>query len=153
MKAQSQHAAVAKLCKAYLKNKGIKCRATSDSGGNSVNVVVYDQNPEAMKLIRAELGKYKMGHFNSMEDIYEYTNRQEGPQIQYLFIENNLSPELRQRAWDYLRANAAGADAHPENIDDVNHSAQVFGEWVQTIVYRLLNGSLLGMSTKFWGVK
>ena len=69
-KQMSSQAQVAKLCRQYLKGLSIKCKAKSDSFsmGDSVDVTVYDQNPEMMKKINEELGQYQYGHFDGMTD-------------------------------------------------------------------------------------
>ena len=74
-----------------LKAKNIKAsvRSKNYSMGDSVNVEIKEIiDPEVYKALEEELAKYQYGHFNGMEDIYEYSNNVEGiPQTKFLFIE------------------------------------------------------------------
>ena len=74
-----------------LKEKNIKAsvRSKNYSMGDSVNVEIKEIiDPEVHKALEEELAKYQYGHFNGMEDIYEYSNNVEGiPQTKFLFIE------------------------------------------------------------------
>lgn len=74
-----------------LKEKNIKASVRSEnfSMGDSVNVEIKEIiDPEVYKALEEELAKYQYGHFNGMEDIYEYSNNVEGiPQTKFLFIE------------------------------------------------------------------
>lgn len=128
------------LKKAY---PGLKftCRSETYSGGNSVRVTYTDQPAEKHKAIEALLAKYEYGHFNGMDDIYEYSNRREDvPQVKYLFVTNEMSDEKRQELYDTLRKNWAGGDQLPEKyIDGRNMNFQ--GEWVSTWVHRGFTGA------------
>lgn len=150
----SAHAAVAKLCRQYCKSIGVECRASSESYsmGNSVRVKIFDQSPAIKQQLESEFAKYQYGHFDGMTDMYEYTNsRNDIPQTKYLFIENRYSPEMEQKAWEFMRVNCSGADEYPVNFKEVPSAAQVWNEWVSTQVYRLLNGSLsTDLCAQFW---
>ena len=94
---KSSHAATAAAIKAELSAAfpGVKFSAKSDSyaGGDSVNVSWTDGPTE--KAVKMLTGKYEMGSFNGMEDIYEYTNsREDIPQVKYVFERREISPEL-----------------------------------------------------------
>jgi len=153
-KAISSHAAVAKACKAFCKSKGIPCKATSSSFsmGDSVRVKVENQPPHIMTMLNDELKQYQYGHFNGMEDIYEYSNsRDDVPQTKYLSIDNSYSEEMHQKAWSFLRATFSEAEKYPENYKEVPSNAEVWGRWASQSIYQLLNGSLGGdFSDKFW---
>jgi hypothetical protein len=71
----------------------VKCH--NYSGGDSVYVDWYDGPTE--KEVAPHLYKYEKGHFNGMEDIYEYSNLNgDIPQTKYLFCKREMSPETRQ---------------------------------------------------------
>ena len=74
-----------------LKEKNIKAsvRSKNYSMGDSVNVEIKEIiDPEIYKGLKEELAKYQYGHFNGMEDIYEYSNCiEEIPQTKHLFVE------------------------------------------------------------------
>jgi len=102
----SSHAHVAKLCRAFCKELGVKCRARSEvySMGSSVRVEIEDEPPQVVRQLNDEFSKYQYGHFNAMEDIYEYSNsRDDVPQVKHFFLENRYSNDMRQRCWDWLR--------------------------------------------------
>ena len=73
-----------------LKEKNIKASVRSEnySMGDSVNVEIKEIiDPKIYMALEEELAKYQYGHFNGMEDIYEYSNNVEGiPQTKFLFI-------------------------------------------------------------------
>lgn len=122
MKRQLTEAAqVAKLIKAELKKHGIKCTAKSKnySMGDSARISVTDQPPWIMDKIKEFTNKFQYGHFNGMEDIYEYSNRQEDiPQTKYLFIDNVYTKELCQLAWDSFRKIETCFADYPDNYED-----------------------------------
>lgn len=158
----SQQAQVAKLCRQFLKSKGIKCtaRSSSFSMGDSVSVDVDNQPPEVMKMINEEFDKYQYGHFDGMTDMYEYSNsRKDIPQTKYLSVSNHYSEDMYQKAWDFLRAKyPANAEGLPE---DYKSAARLtFTEnaphymTIDQDVFKLLNGSGFGLdkenSVEFW---
>tara|TARA_R110002012_G_C11275850_1_gene570058 strand:- start:44 stop:511 length:468 start_codon:yes stop_codon:yes gene_type:complete len=87
---KSEVAKCAAEIRKILKEKNIKASVRSQqySMGNNVNVEIKEiLDPEIYKALQAELAKYQYGHFNGMEDIYEYSNNVEGiPQTKFLFV-------------------------------------------------------------------
>ena len=147
----SSQAQVAKRIREFCKKKGIKCRATSESfaGGNSVNVKVYNIAPEIYKEIEDYANQHQYGHFNGMEDIYEYSNsRKDIPQAKFVFIRNDFSKELEQEAFNWLRNQYPGnAKNLPESYDEAKEINWYTGEkdWnhhqmVRQQVYEVLTG-------------
>lgn len=96
----STRAAAAKAIRNELKKNGIKARVTckSYSGGDSVRVSVSNQAPWVMAKINDFCNQYQMGHFNGMEDIYEYSNTSDLPQVKFVFVDNNFSDEVKNEA-------------------------------------------------------
>lgn len=91
-KQMSEAAQVAKAIRGILKAHGVKGSARSDnySGGNAVRVYLADEiSPELYAKIFWEADKFRAGHFNGMEDIYEY-RKVDGPSADYIFFN---SPE------------------------------------------------------------
>lgn len=75
-----------------------KFSVTSDnfSGGDSVRISWKDG--PTTKQIDSIVNKYQYGHFNGMEDIYEYSNNIEGlPQTKYVSTSREINPELKNR--------------------------------------------------------
>lgn len=76
---------------------GVKFSVKSEnySGGDSVRVEWCD-GPMASE-VEPHLAKYEKGHFDGMNDIYEYSNlRGDIPQTKYLFCERRMSESTRQ---------------------------------------------------------
>mgnify|MGYP006921289518 CR=1 FL=1 len=111
----------------------IKFRVVSESysGGNSVNVEYTDALPA--KEIEKALSKYQQGHFNSMEDIYEYSNSNDNiPQVKYLFVNRRMSEIAKEELLTQIKTTYAGA----ENVTYEDY-LESFRERVCTLVYRL----------------
>jgi len=152
----SSQAQVAKAIRQELKKHGIKGRVTSDSfaGGNSVTVSVEDLEPWVRKEIESFAGQFQYGHFDGMQDLYEYSNsRDDIPQAKYISVNCAYSLELRQKAYAYLLANWGGYENHPALYEDAQHERGC-GDWVSQEVYMVLNGSwdkrCSPQCTKFW---
>lgn len=121
---KSEQAQVAAIIRKALKAHGIKCsvKSRSFSMGDAVDVKVFDQMPAAMALIESEFSKYQYGRFNGMEDIYEYSNTNgDIPQTKFLHINNVISSELKQKAWDWTRATFGGFDNSPADYSDIHN--------------------------------
>lgn len=84
----SNHVACALAIKKELNARWPKCVLHARSDYNSVNIRVSpnltdEEYGEAQRMGR----RYQSGHFNGMEDIYEYTNRDDSiPQVMYVTI-------------------------------------------------------------------
>ena len=75
----------------YLKAKGVKASVRSEnySMGDSVRVNIKEIiHPTVLKEIKFETSKYQYGHFDGMQDYYEYSNVNPNiPQTKFLFVE------------------------------------------------------------------
>lgn len=94
-------AQAAKLLKAEIKaaypELTVSVKSQVYSMGCSVNVTFTDQRPEVRDAIAALAGKYQYGHYDGMNDIYEYSNTIDGlPQAKHVFVDNVLSADLRE---------------------------------------------------------
>lgn len=130
--------------------------------GDSVNVEFTDVSPKIYKEIESELSKYQYGHFDGMQDLYEYSNsRDDIPQTKYLFIENRFSDETRQKAYEFLRVEyPANLKNKPELLKDAEElsfydDAEDFVDLERRIgrkVRELLSASFQWeeKSAKFW---
>lgn len=88
----------AKAVKKELKEKfpGIKFSVTSESftGGDAVRVS-WEDGPTYDK-VDILLTKYQYGHFNGMQDLYEFSNvRNDIPQVKYLSCNRYISEKTR----------------------------------------------------------
>ena len=90
-KQMSDAAIVAKEIRAILKAHGVKgsVSAKNYSGGNSVSAYLAEEiSPEVYAKIYWEADKFRAGHFNGMEDIYEY-RPMSGPSADYIFFNSS----------------------------------------------------------------
>ena len=135
--------AAAKIRK-ELKQHGIsaKVRSSHFSMGDAVDVTIYDQLPAARKKIEAYCDQYQYGHFNGMQDLYEYSNnRTDIPQVKYVSVACEYSDSLKQAAYEATRAYYPGFDEAPESYADAhNFRNERFGEYADTMVYQVLTG-------------
>jgi hypothetical protein len=95
----SSHAAASAAIKQELKKvfPSVKFSVKSDSfsGGNSVHVN-WSNGPTTGEVDNI-IDKYQYGHFNGMEDIYEYSNqRTDIPQAKYVSSHRDISNEISQ---------------------------------------------------------
>jgi hypothetical protein len=97
MKKLSKAAQVSKLLKAKAKSLGLEVRASSKnfSGGNSVDIKVLKGSDKSFNELKEYSSQFKEGHFDGMNDIYEYSNsRDDIPQTKYLFIDDDRASEI-----------------------------------------------------------
>jgi hypothetical protein len=148
----SSHAAAAKAIRQKIKAMGLKCSVTSNSFsmGNSVDGTVYDQPPEVMKELKKLEDLHSYSRYRPEEDYHSDDGwRDDVPQAKYVTISNNISPEVNQKALDFMRERYAGGDELPEKYED-NYNTQLAGEFTTSMIHRLIGGSLDDLSTEFW---
>lgn len=76
---------------------GVVFRVNSDtySGGDSVRV--YWNDGPTSKMVEEITSKYQEGHFDGMQDLYEYSNsRDDIPQVKFIFEERRQSEETKK---------------------------------------------------------
>ena len=89
--------AIKKDLKAKFPGVAFSVKSENYAGGNSVDIS-YKATREtpAPKAIQEIVGKYQFGHFDGMQDLYEYSNtREDIPQAKFVFV-NPDTRELRQ---------------------------------------------------------
>jgi hypothetical protein len=122
----SSHAGASAAVKAELMAAfpGIKfsCKSESFSNGNSVHIEWTD-GPTADQVTDISK-KYQYGHFNGMEDIYEYTNsREDIPQAKYVSEHRNMSDNVKSLLPEFEKW------FDPESKNDYRNSPeQIFRE-------------------------
>tara|TARA_Y100001937_G_C7004616_1_gene278124 strand:- start:7 stop:471 length:465 start_codon:yes stop_codon:yes gene_type:complete len=98
MKRISEYAQVAKLLKKKAKELGInvtRCRSSSFAGGDSVRLRFDSGSDDAVKQLNDYSHQFKAGHFDGMNDIYEYSNsRDDVPQTKYLFLDDDRADKI-----------------------------------------------------------
>lgn len=99
---RTESAKAAAMIRKELKANGINAKVTSKnySMGSSVNVRInQDITPAAKKEIETFCNKFQYGHFDGMQDLYEYSNsRDDLPQAKYVFLDVNYSDEIKAEA-------------------------------------------------------
>jgi len=125
----SNEANAAKSIKNELKMvfPGVKFSVTSDSFsmGNSVNISWTDG--PTTEVVDKIVKKYQYGHFNGMEDIYEFSNMiKELPQAKFVMTNRHMSDETEEKIREELKI-------AKEDMARYNESRQ---EWNNTLVYR-----------------
>ena len=100
----SQHAAAAHQIRRELKSQGVEAtvRARTFSGGDAVDVILYDPLPATVEKVEAFARQYQYGSFDGMQDLYEYTNRRDDlPQVKYVQVHTRYSDEIREAVEAY----------------------------------------------------
>ena len=151
-KAMNDYALGAKMIRQWLKAEGIVGRVTSEgySMGSSINVYVQDQVPEVYAKVKEYAGKFQYGHFNGMEDIYEYSNCNDKlPQAKFVFVNNEISDEMRQKIWDFALGYYSDMEGAPADVKQAYNFRLVnWGMWGDQLVYRLFAGGF--NQNEFW---
>lgn len=137
MKTDSAKAAA--LIRAEIKKAfpGLKFRCTSEtySGGSSIRVAYEDQPKEVHQAIKTLAKKYQYGHFDGMNDIYEYSNVLDLPQAKYVFVDNAMSDAKREEYYQRLRTEWGGGDELPATYEE-GRNVHFQGSWVSQIVWQ-----------------
>ena len=97
-------AIVASMIRKEIRKHGIKCSVTSDNyaGGHSVRVKLHDELPATVERIEEFCSQFKSGHFDGMTDMYVYNHDRSGPTVDYVFVDNQISDELREAAKTFV---------------------------------------------------
>ncbi len=109
----STHAQAAKLMRQELKQAfptiEFSVRSQSYAGGNSIHVEWQD-GPKT-KDVQKITGKYEYGHFDGMQDCYEYSNvREDIPQVKYVQDRREVSETIKDQVFEYLKRTHAYFD-------------------------------------------
>lgn len=140
MKTMSRHAEAAKQIRAQLKVMGVYAKVRSDRASmtSSVDVYLIDATPEIKAAVEKIAHPYQYGHFNGMEDIYEYTNtREDIPQVKFVFVNNQLTDNLRSGIYAHIRNTWSNGSDLPESYEAARNVFFVSGNsYIQDMVYR-----------------
>jgi hypothetical protein len=119
----TQHAQVAKLIRAELRKHGITANVRSRTASmmTAVDVTLYDALPATVEQVESFCATFVYGHFDGMQDLYEYSNRRDDiPQVKFLHVRNEISPGRLASAWEYAKGYFADAtqSAEPNSFED-----------------------------------
>ena len=137
-KPHTQAALCAAAIRKELKAEGIKASVTSVNfaNGNSVHVNFTDLSPFSYSAIKQELAKYQYGHFDGMNDIYEFSNiREDIPQAKYVQVFNTMSDAKLEEVFQFIRANFSEGDLMPETYAEARNTT-FSREYVSTLVHQ-----------------
>ena len=139
MKELSRVAKVSKAIRQDLKAMGIKAKVQSSSGtwSDAIRVYLSNERPEVVDKVNKMVCKYKAGYFDGMNDIYEYTNKND-LSVEYIFVENIIDNSIRDKAEQYLRDKGWSNDAVNDNLYKVLRGCY------QEIVYKPFWDSICG---------
>lgn len=103
---KSTAAIVAAAIRKEIRKHGIKCSVTSDNyaGGHSVRVKLNDELPATVQLIKEFTSQFVSGHFDGMTDCYVYNPDRTGPTVDYVFVENEVSAEMQEKAKAFVNS-------------------------------------------------
>lgn len=130
-------ALAAKQIKQILKKEfpSINFSVTSENyaGGNSVRINYTDGVPS--KQVDKLVAKFQYGHFDGMNDIYEFSNtREDIPQAKFVQVQRDISPEVRQSIKTKI-ANDFGI----KNENDEQQWYEKFSCWSDQVIWRELS--------------
>lgn len=125
-------AAIREELKTAFPNVKFAIRSRSFSMGNSVDIDWTDG--PLVSEVEKVTGKYQYGHFDGMNDIYEYSNKNSDlPQAKYVCEHRTISPELRASTKAKLSA------AFAVDFDDDKAVYEKFHQWADSVIHQELS--------------
>lgn len=83
---------------------GTKFQVRSTSASMMTAVDIYWTNGPSHREVNLVVEKYQYGSFNSMQDMYEYTNRNDDiPQVKYVSCHRKISDDVRAKIIEELK--------------------------------------------------
>lgn len=143
MKTLSSHAAAAKMIRQELKTSFpeivFSVKSRSYSGGCSIDVR-YTNGPTE-DLITPIIEKYEMGSFCGMQDLYEYTNRNDNiPQVKYVFLTRDITDDILAACFAYVQKSYCYFDSVSSMEETSEIIMKHWNAWTgRQFVCRLLN--------------
>ncbi len=115
----SEKAKAAAMIRKELKANGVKGTVKCGKGESSIYVTLVDALPATEELVRQYVSDFEEGYFNGMTDCYEYNNlNPELPQVRFVFVDNDVSDERIQSAWEWAKERFADLEGAPEKYED-----------------------------------
>jgi hypothetical protein len=150
-KSLNDYAKAASMIRNFLKAQGVpgKVRSEGYSMGSSVNVYIEDVTPETSDKVEKYAKQFQYGHFDGMQDLYEYSNsRNDIPQAKFVFVNNKPSELMKQKIWlfalNYYDLKDAPADADQAS----NYFIKDWNAYCSELIYRLYKGGF--NNNAFW---
>jgi hypothetical protein len=126
MKETTTHAQAAKLIRQDLKkvfpSTKFEVRSSSFAGGNSVDIR-WNNGPTDNQVDEV-VGKYQYGSFDSMQDLYEHTNRRKDiPQVKFVQTSRTVEKEIYQFLFEKMKLHYSGWE-NLEYVDEYDKDFQ-----------------------------
>ena len=154
---KTEAAKAAAMIRSHLKQHRIRARVRSKtySMGSSVDVDITDQLPETVKQVKAYCSQFQYGHFDGMQDLYEYSNsRDDIPQAKHVFVNAKYSAPFWEEAYQWLRATMGDYQNAPATYDEAKNLFISGNYSVSDDVWRVLNGTYWnGQDGGFWSAR
>jgi len=125
-----------KLILDELKQKGLtsivkkikSVRYSTYAGGSSLDVTIIDPTKTEREALKPIVEQYQAGHFNGMEDIYEYREVKTARSVKYAFMNVEYS--------DAAKAEVAEEIKQKFGVSDDAESMKTFGCWLSQAIFR-----------------
>lgn len=139
MKTQAAQAAqeIRKVLRGVFPEIKFRVNSQTYAGGDSVSINYVNGVPSAE--VEKWVKGFQCGKFNSMEDIYEYSDNVEGrPQAKYIMVSREISNDKREEAKRKI-AEKFGI----EQIENEQEWYNKTGEWSDIRILRELRNQIL----------
>lgn len=123
MKTVSTKAQVSKIIRKELKARNIQAKVSSSSGMLTDCVYIYtnDLSPAAIESLENFVEDYRADSYDALADYHDVKpNPQNLPRVTYIIIQNELSAETMQRAYEIALEIAPELEGYPANYKEIN---------------------------------
>ena len=123
MKTVSTKAQVSKFIRKELKARNIQAKVSSSSGSLTDCVYIYtnDLSPAAIESLENFVEDYRADSYDALADYHDIKpNPKNLPRVTYIIIQNDLSAETMQRAYEIALETAPELEGYPTNYKEIN---------------------------------
>ena len=123
MKTVSTKAQVSKIIRKELKARNIQAKVSSSSGSLTDCVYIYttDLSPAAIESLENFVEDYRADSYDALADYHDIKpNPKNLPRVTYIIIQNDLSAETMQRAYEIALETAPELEGYPTNYKEIN---------------------------------
>ena len=123
MKTVSTKAQVSKIIRKELKARNIQAKVSSSSGSLTDCVYIYtnDLSPAAVESLENFVEDYRADSYDALADYHDIKpNPKNLPRVTYIIIQNDLSAETMQRAYEIALETAPELEGYPTNYKEIN---------------------------------
>ena len=123
MKTLSTKAQVSKIIRKELKARNISAKVSSSSGTLTDCVYIYtnDLSPAAIESLENFVEDYRADSYDALADYHDVKHNPKNlPRVTYIIIQNDLSAETMQRAYEIALEIAPELEGYPANYREIN---------------------------------